>query len=442
MKTVKYVMAAVVALLLLQNATPALAWEPTFPGAPYEGFTTWWRSYDTRINWYAYGMRWSQQGINAAKGDLSLNLDMTADCRDTYADDGDKLNFNQRWTNLPWLLFQFKDDCGNSSVHEEAELFIDPWLMQPDFPYWYWVEYQSQLNAVGGELNLTYQRLWPTPTHDWLDQKSYYLPAGAGSYDDLNKAIFYKGGTQADPGTHWRQASGSFPRAYGGNVQQTNYEGPWFSIGFSGSSITWVYTMASNRGSAQVFIDGQPQGTVSQLSLPSEIRWQAARTWQVSPGEHWFKVVANGDGYVDVDRMIVDVPAVAAGSRYDDFNSAVGYIGSGWWSSTGYPSAYNSSLHWTCHDSSEDNDGAYMFFTGSRIGYIYTKIYNRGIVNVTIDGQIKGDVDLYDPNLLWQQETTWDVGSGIHNIQVTCTWAKNGSSQGYQVDLDAFRVSN
>lgn len=91
------------------------------------------------------------------------------------------------------------------------------------------------------------------------------------------------------------------------------------------------------------------------------------------------------------------------------------------------------------------DDGVYLTFVGDGIRYYYTKAYNRGIVQVTIDGEEQARIDLYAPttppnNHQWQQSSYWALPYGTHQIHLAVTGDKNGSSSGTYIDLDRFVV--
>jgi len=54
---------------------------------------------------------------------------------------------------------------------------------------------------------------------------------------------------------------------------------------------------------------------------------------------------------------------------------------------------YNNTLSW----SNTANDAVIFTFVEDGIKYVYTKAYNRGTVQVTIDGLNYANIDLYAP---------------------------------------------
>lgn len=61
--------------------------------------------------------------------------------------------------------------------------------------------------------------------------------------------------------------------------------GDLFRVAFEGTGITWVYTKASNRGLAEVRVDGIRMGLVDLYS--KEPLWQARSSFgDLGPGPH------------------------------------------------------------------------------------------------------------------------------------------------------------
>jgi hypothetical protein len=105
-------------------------------------------------------------------------------------------------------------------------------------------------------------------------------PAGPGTYDDLDPRIEYTGGW-----LHDRQ----FEQSFGRSITYSNQPGDGVRFFFSGRSITYVYTMALNRGIAEVSIDRQPRGRVDLYS--KETRWQQKTMYDgLEPGPHTLEI--------------------------------------------------------------------------------------------------------------------------------------------------------
>ncbi|MDP2662503.1 MAG: hypothetical protein Q8R28_17425, partial [Dehalococcoidia bacterium] len=105
-------------LLLLLRSAPSFAWAPDLPGAPYTGVARW-EKIGSRMYLQAEQIKWSQAAIDAMAWDIRRSLDITADCREGYPDDADKLHYYTFFTNIPYIYILASDDCGSSNVFEE-----------------------------------------------------------------------------------------------------------------------------------------------------------------------------------------------------------------------------------------------------------------------------------------------------------------------------------
>ncbi len=232
----------------------------------------------------------------------------------------------------------------------------------------------------------------------------------------------------------WTHGTG-WSKAYAGTVSYSNQTGAKATLVFTGRYITRVYTMTTNRGNAKIYIDGVLRNTMSDYATST--RWQVAKTWDTGLyGQHTIEIVNDGGGYIDSDAFIVDIVA-GGNSLYDNTHWQLGYIGTWDSPSSGWSAAYDNTLRWT-----NGSENAVSFtFSGDSVTYLYTKTTNRGKASVTIDGIDKGLLDLYASSPQFQQGTVYNnLGGGTHTIHVAATGQKNGSSGGYYIDVDAFKV--
>lgn len=249
-------------------------------------------------------------------------------------------------------------------------------------------------------------------------------------YDDQSPAIVYSGG--------WQNVPSGFANAWLTSQHYTNVQNATASLTFTGSSITYVYAMHSNRGIANIYIDGVLKEQLS-LWISSNIpEWQMAKTYTVSSGTHTITVQNTGTAYIDVDRFIVDTPALTNGA-YDNTVSQFGYFGT--WGGGNFPSAYGGTDTW----SNTSQSGVTFTFAGDTVTYVYTKHPNRGKAKIYIDGTGYADVDLSLPTgsaAQWQQSMTYTNLSsgfgGIHTIHISVGGA--GQAGGTYIDVDAIIV--
>ncbi len=120
---------------------------------------------------------------------------------------------------------------------------------------------------------------------------------------------------------------------------------------------------------------------------------------------------------------------------HDDTESAMRYAGQ-WTHDRAYAEpAYGRTISY----SDVKGDSVSFAFEGPSVTYVFTRAFNRGIAEVSIDGASAGQIDLYSAKIEWRSERKFGgLAPGSHVISVQVTGRKRDASQGYFVDLDAF----
>ncbi len=146
-------------------------------------------------------------------------------------------------------------------------------------------------------------------------------------------------------------------------------------------------------------------------------------------------------GPYHVAGLINDAPPDAAlppapPGRYDDLNRRIAFHGA-WTRGRGFPQASAGGVTYS------DAVGASMAFefTGREVTWVYTAAQNRGMAEVTLDGDVRGRVDLYSPAVTWQAEfTVSGLPMGKHTLAIRVLPEKNAASTGRFVDIDSLVV--
>src|SRR5262249_38010786 len=102
-----------------------------------------------------------------------------------------------------------------------------------------------------------------------------------------------------------------FQEAYRHTLTYTNIPDASICFTFTGNSITYLYTRASNRGIAEVWIDDRLKDRVD-LYAP-DTQWKSRTTYSaLGPGAHTIRIRVTGqrsrkssDCFVDLDAIIV-----------------------------------------------------------------------------------------------------------------------------------------
>ncbi len=125
----------------------------------------------------------------------------------------------------------------------------------------------------------------------------------------------------------------------------------------------------------------------------------------------------------------------APSGEYDDFDVRVLYRGL--WTRGRFPEAAHGTLTY-----SKAPGAALLFpFDGAEVVYVYTKAFNRGIAEITLDGESQGTIDLYSPSVEWKTASPFRAnGPGRHTLQIRVAGRKSASATDVFVDLDALIV--
>lgn len=124
----------------------------------------------------------------------------------------------------------------------------------------------------------------------------------------------------------------------------------------------------------------------------------------------------------------------------DDRDPAIIYNGawSNWSESVNYAGTIKYLENLTGHDTAE------LTFVGTGIEVISCTNHDRGMLEISIDGEVIETVDTYTPSTGRQAKvfSKTDLPYGRHTIVVRATNTKNPSSSWEKVELDAFNVLN
>lgn len=186
-----------------------------------------------------------------------------------------------------------------------TEVFIDGALQTTTNDYSALTRWQvaKTWSVAAGQHTIEVRRASSSGGYSDLDAFLVDIPAnGAGSFDDAVPGYNYIGAW-----THSTCCS----TAYNGTISWSSTTADAVNFTFSGTSLTYVYTKAYNRGVAYITIDGLDYTDID-LYAPLPNAWQASTVYNLSPGVHTIHIAVSGvknpasaNYYVDVDRMIV-----------------------------------------------------------------------------------------------------------------------------------------
>ena len=195
--------------------------------------------------------------------------------------------------------------------------------------------------------------------------------------------------------TGWfAQTGGTYARARQNDVHLTTTNNASIVFYFLGPSVTYWYSMATSRGSYDVYIDSAFIENVSAYKAGVVMR-QAGRTWSVANPNiaHRIDIVfkaTSGGTHLDVDGFSVGESYTLR--TFNDTDGALRYSGN-WSLLTGVSGAYNNDYTY----SKTPGDSVRITFFGDRIRHTFTTGPDRGIAEIFIDGVSFGQMDMYNP---------------------------------------------
>ena len=127
---------------------------------------------------------------------------------------------------------------------------------------------------------------------------------------------------------------------------------------------------------------------------------------------------------------------IAQRGTYDDFEPRIEFRGE-WLRDDQFDSTYAHTVTYSDTPGSEIG----FAFEGTALTYIFTRVPNRGLAEVLIDGASKATVDLYAPLTEWQSRLKFGgLAPGRHLAVIRVLGRRRAGAEGQYVDLDCFEV--
>ena len=122
---------------------------------------------------------------------------------------------------------------------------------------------------------------------------------------------------------------------------------------------------------------------------------------------------------------------------YDDFDPLIRFRGDWTQDERSSGGAWSGTLTYTLEPGAE----AGFAFDGRSLTYVYTKAWNRGIAEISIDGVTHGLVDLYAPRIEWQNRVSFCCfAPGRHELAIRATGRHSPAATASYIDVDALIV--
>lgn len=133
-------------------------------------------------------------------------------------------------------------------------------------------------------------------TSNWAEGASFSVSA----YQENSVNVSYPAGT-------WTK--GSFGGSYGGAVKYASASGAKAKIAFTGREVAWISTEHTNRGKAEVWVDGVKETTVDLYSATHHVRQTVFRKAWTASNAHTLQVRVLGTKNASSTWAGVDVDA-------------------------------------------------------------------------------------------------------------------------------------
>ncbi len=199
---------------------------------------------------------------------------------------------------------------------------------------------------------------------------------------------------------------------------------------FSGTQISYVYSMASNLGYANIYIDGSLVQSNLDAYLAGSSNYLAQKLWTyggLAAGNHTIKVQATGtknpassDQYIVVDAFIV-------GTSYNDNASAVSYTGT-WKVAKRQRRACGMEMSITLEQHKQQRD--VQFYGVTFVTYVSRAFHQHGNrQHNDRRNEDYGTLDEYCPTNTFQGSRTFSgLSAGSHTFTITVSGSKNSAS--------------
>ena len=266
--------------------------------------------------------------------------------------------------------------------------------------------------------------------------------SGVSCYQQTDSRLAYAGS--------WYNATAS--SASGGSYRYANSFGSTLTVKFNGTGLALISKKSPAYGQAKVTLDGGTPVSVDLYSASTAYKQNVYGTGTLAAGDHTLVIEwggaknASSSGYlITMDAFYVagtllQAPAASSGGGVTDYqqtDSRLGYAGS--W----YNAAASSASRGSYRYANSPGSSVTVTFAGTGLALIAKKSPAYGQAKLTLDGGEPVYVDLYSPSVLYKQNVygTGTLENKAHTLVIEWAGAKNPSSSGYLITLDAIYVA-
>jgi len=237
----------------------------------------------------------------------------------------------------------------------------------------------------------------------------------------------------------------------GGSAVLAMDAGAQATFRFTGTGVQWIGLQDPWSGRAEVYLDGQRQGTIDTYSPGTQAQAVLYSLSGLPDAAHTLKIVvtgtrnaSSGGSWVWVDAFDVTTATAAAPAapsapaRIEQTAPAVAWSGGGWFTNTtAHGSGGSAGLAMAA------GARATLTFTGTAVKWIGYRDQWSGIARVYVDGVLASTVDTYAAPSQAQTVlyTATGLAQGVHTLAVEVLGTRNAASGGAWVWVDAFDVT-
>lgn len=223
----------------------------------------------------------------------------------------------------------------------------------------------------------------------------------------------------------WTYGSGRATTEYGQDIHETATNGDFLVFTFQGTDIELIGTCASNRGTADVYINDVFQESINLHSASTIYRRTVFSKSGLTRGAQTLKVVKTGGTYLTIDAF-----KVTEVINSDD--PSLSY--SGTWSSKSAANAIGGEVR----ETSTNGDTMVLNFEGNGIDVIGSKGIGGGNVRYKLDSSFELAVPQSSnftqaQALIYTSINSQTLSHGLHTLT---GWKRRGT----WADVDAFRI--
>jgi len=231
----------------------------------------------------------------------------------------------------------------------------------------------------------------------------------------------------------------------GGGYRYARDADTYAVVEFTGTSIYWVGPKAASYGTAEVYLDGVKQGSVSQYSPTTAYRQTVWSATGLAAGTHTLVIrvtgtreAASSGNTIVLDAFSTERPPRQMTTTTFEENAPEVRLAGRW--VAGASSAYSGGGY---AYASTSGPTMRMSFTGTSIAWLGPKTAFYGQAEIYLDGVRQATVSQFAPSTMLDQ-VVWqasDLEDRMHTLTIRSLGTKESSSAGTIIVVDALKAT-